>query len=164
MKKLSFTLVFALLLTLSACGRETRQREVGRLLGADLTGAAVLEDYDSHGGFHGDGYTCSVLQIPEETELLPPGRADFPLPRELEAAVYGVSERDRGTVVSMGPLVSEDAPEIPKIERGWYWFYDYNAENDPRDPGGLWTRGAFNYVLILFDADTDRLYYTKLDT
>lgn len=164
MKKLSFTLVFALLLTLSACGRETPQREISRVLGTDVSAGEIVEEFDSHGGFHGDGYTCTILQFPEGTEPLLPGREDLPLPEELEAAAYGLTVERDGMSFSRGPLRDEDAPEIPPIEHGWYWFCDYNAENDPRDPGGLWDRYSFNYVLILFDADTDRLYYTKLDT
>ncbi len=165
MKRFVLPVLALVLVLLFPRGGESRQREVGRLLGADLSGAEVLEDYDSHGGFHGDGYTCVVLQVPEDSELLPAGREDLPLPRELEAAVYGVTHLEGDAVASWGPLRDDAAPEIPRMERGWYWFYDFHDQStDPHDSGPLWERASFNFALVLCDADQSRLYYIRLDT
>lgn len=142
------------------------KRTISRTLGTDVSQGRIVDIYDDHTprGGHGDGYACVQMQFPEGTEILAPERQDLPLPFALEAAVWGAERKTDGTVERWGPLKSEEAPQVPSVEHGWYWFYDSNAQGDPRDPSMLWERESFNYVLALYDTDTARLYYMALDT
>ena len=143
--------------------QKTPQEMVSRLLGIDATEAEVLEDYDSHSG-NGDGDRVIILQFPKGTVPMPAGRKPLPLTRNLTAAIYGIEETEGDTVVGIGPFRSQEAPEIPEISNGWYWFVDDNNTGDPHSDAELLDRGSFNYTLVLCDLDTSTLYYIRVDT
>ena len=137
----------------------------------DVTGIDIKEckeiNYDeSHGGFMGDGdsyieWDCSNTEINlNGDEMLP-----YPLTEKLNIVLYE-TEKD-GTVYSYNYGGDHG---IPKIENGYYYFYDDYCEtykdisNCKSDENLLGVRAAFNFTFIAFDKDTNRLYYLEVDT
>lgn len=57
-------LLFGLALLLTACGPQEPQKTISKELGIDVSQGTVAIDFDSHGGFHGDGVACAALQFP----------------------------------------------------------------------------------------------------
>lgn len=122
--------------------------------GVDLSGGTVLSEEDSHGGFHGDGFSLCVMQFEDGTV----GAAlsehaqwkPLPLSPNLQTFVYQ-------------PYDSEIS--IPAISRGYYYFYDRHAESrDHQDDTALLRRASFNFTLALYDTDEERLYLLEYDT
>lgn len=155
MKK-GFALVLtAALLALSACGTGDPGNEISRVLDIDLTGGKEVSSFDTHGGFHGDGTSCVVIRFEDDTVLEEIGsRADwkaFPLDETVRTLVYRVSDL----------LHDENGdPLVPEIQNGYYLLIDRHGDKSQ----DILNRASFNFTLALYDADTDTLYYCKLDT
>ena len=144
MKKLvSIFLVAVSLVLLCGCallnlGKEKPLKEVtSERLSLSLDTATVIEEWDNHGGFHGDGETFVKLSCPDgfEENVSSKWRA---LPLEGDAYRYfyewgGVLEH---------PETGEKL--IPEVENG-YWYYK--------------ATGAMNWELALYDCDTNILYF-----
>ena len=80
----------------------------------------------------------------------------------LTALVYGLKDETS----SIDPYISEDGEALfPKVENGYYYFYDRHSESkDHFDDTNVLSRHSFNFVIAIFDTDTNRLYYSKFDT
>lgn len=150
---------------LAGCGAE----EFGPFpaeMGVDIQQGEAAVEQETHGGFHGDGYTYLQVEYSPETgdtlaEQFRDGAVwkELPLPEELEPAVYGSAER--------GPLavLDDGTAAIPPVENGYYWFRDRHRESEnPADPAELFDRCSYNFDLAVYDADADTLYYFALDT
>ncbi|MBQ2663259.1 MAG: hypothetical protein IJH36_10765 [Clostridia bacterium] len=122
-----------------------------------------VESGDNHGGFHGDGeayriFDCSknrdkALEVVSLWEPLP-------LSENLELIMYGGERNGR----SYGLTLANKA-HMPKIEHGFYKFYDRHSEARDRDSDSeLFNRYSYNFSLAVYDTDTDRLYYFVFDT
>lgn len=106
-----------------------------------LDNATVLEEWDTHGGFHGDGDAFVKLSCADgfEKHLSSEWK---PLPLEGEAYRYfyewgGVFEH---------PETNERV--IPEIENG-YWYFK--------------STGAMNWEFALFDCEENILYFYVFD-
>ena len=164
MAVLVIALTAGLLLSVSGCGGEKDwTRTISKTLDTDVSQGEIVVAFDDHEG-NGDGFTHVELQFPAGTELVAPGSHELPLPQELEIAVWGGELETDGTPISWRPLKAEDAPDVPPVEHGWYWFYDFNNPDSPGDPSGLFGRYSFNFILAIYDSDQGRLYYLKMDT
>ncbi len=153
-------------LLLAGCGKAAPEAEKAALLGIDVSAAEILSQEDSHGGFHGDGITwirfaCEgtdiARQIAEKENWAP-----FPLNDTVKALVYGIEE---GTA-QIGPyLLDEDGgPLIPEIENGYYLLIDRQAEEGKASGVDILHRASLNFILGIYDSDTDMLYYAEMDT
>ena len=107
----------------------------------DLNNTTVLEEWDTHGGFHGDGEAFIKLSCPDgfEESL---GSEWKPLPLEGEAYQYfyewgGVFEH---------PGTNERC--IPEVKNG-YWYF--------KSPGAL------NWDFALYDCEENILYFYEFD-
>ncbi len=162
MKKCLIFILFltSLLLLFPGCRRADPLDALSEQLSVDLTGAEQLYEEDSHGGFHGDGESLTVLQLSASaaTELasaesLLAGWQPLPLPKSLSQAVYGDGNHQA--------LLDG----FPESEDGFYWFYDrHSGSTDPQDPSDLWKRPSFNFSLALYDSESQQLYYAEFDT
>ena len=110
-------------------------------LNLSLEDATVLEEWDNHGGFHGDGETFVKLSCADgfEENLGSDWQA---LP--LEGAAYEYFYNWGGVLEDP----ETDEMLIPEIENG-YWFY--------RDTGPM------NWELAVYDCDENILYYYEFD-
>ena len=120
----------------------------------------VVEENDTHGGFHGDGTYLLVLDCSKKKELameLVKGWKEFPLSENLNTVLYGSSTR--------GALLLKEEGSIPIIMNGYYYFCDRNSEStDSGDDTDLLSRNSYNFTLAIYDSDTNRFYYMEFDT
>jgi hypothetical protein len=123
----------------------------------------VIEEVDSHGGFHGDGTYHLILDCGKNKEkaLKTISKWDkLPLSKNLEIELYG---GQMGDVSIMSDLAKEC--NVPRIKNGYYYFYDRHSEStDRRDDSELLDRYSENYSLAIYDTDTDRMYFIASDT
>ena len=154
MKKLTlYVLCLVLLCGFAGCGSEKSY------VGFSKKDFTVVEENDTHGGFHGDGTYLLVLDCSENKEraleLVKEWKA-FPLSENLKTVLYG-----NDTYIS---LLAEET-KIPEITNGYYYFYDRHSEStDASDDTNLLSRASYNFTLAIYDSDTDRLYYVEFDT
>lgn len=160
MKKRLFAALAALLL-LTGCACQDGLSQVSWELGVDVSGATVVETYDTHGG-NGDGTSCITYRfdggpVPEEIKSSSEWHT-FPLDDTARALVYGLSDGTR----QIGPMLNDNEghPIVPEILHGYYRLVDRQKDAE----GALLERYSFNLTLGLYDADTNTLYVCKLDT
>lgn len=159
-KKLAITLVLTFIIILSFCSCNLQSDDYFGFSKQDFT---VVEEEDTHSGFHGDGDYYLILDCSnnEETALeIVDGWKRLPLSENLELIMYG-GEKD-GVIYEYN--LCEKA-HLPLIKNGYYWFNDRNSEGkDLTDDSELFSRGSFNFSLALYDCDTSTFYYFEFDT
>lgn len=132
---------------------------ISEALGVDISDGIILEGYDDHSGFHGDGTLFAVLEFPddalENTISAPGGWNALPLPANLHTLVYG----NWSPEAVIGPYIGIT---MLKVDTGYWYFYDRQGLSS--DVGMVLSRGSFNYTIALYDADKDVLYYCEYDT
>lgn len=115
----------------------------------------IIEELDTHGGFHGDGSYYLTLDCSANKEKALENISDWhqlPLSDNLEFIMYG------------GYHLAEKA-KIPKIENGYYRFYDRHSESNNRnDDSELLERHSYNFSFAIYDTDTNKFYYFEFDT
>lgn len=120
---------------------------------------SVVEEEDTHGGFHGDGTYYLTLDCSQNKEVameLVNSWNAFPLSQNLQTILYGSKSRSS--------LLAEET-NIPEITNGYYYFCDRHSEStDASDDTNLFSRASYNFTLMIYDSDTDRLYYVEFDT
>lgn len=141
--------------------RGKRSNEVSYIsgeTGIDVTQGEVTNQYDTHGGFHGDGIKCveisfdgkglELSQLEEKWKLLP-------LSSNLQLVIYGAWK----------VFDTENNQDIPEITNGYYYFYDrFEDSSDPLNDSELLERSSYNFTLAIYDADSQILYYCEVDT
>lgn len=124
----------------------------------------MINHIETHGGFHGDGTTFYSMEITnnDTVEEIKSEWKELPLTENLTALVYGLEDETS----SIGPYISEDGEALfPKVKNGYYYFYDRHSDSkDHFDDTNVLARHSFNFVIAIFDTDTNRLYYSKFDT
>ena len=159
-------LLFGLALLLTACGPQEPQKTISKELGIDVSQGTVAIDFDSHGGFHGDGVACAALQFSDARALEQIEKSGqwrkFPLEETVQALVYGIEE---GTS-RIGPFLTDEEGNslVPEIREGYYLLIDRQAEPGKATGADMLHRSSFNLTLGLYDTATQTLYYCKLDT
>ncbi len=152
-------IVFAFLLT--ACGPNSTRNAVSEALGLDVSGGKEVSDYDTHSG-NGDGTSCIAIRFDDAAVLEEIKKnaqwKSFPLDETVQALVYGVSDE----ISSIGPFLNDGAgnPLVPEIQNGCYLLIDRHADQGT----DILERNSFNFSLGLYDADTNTLYFCRLDT
>lgn len=164
MKKLLFA-ALAVLLLLNGCAGQNVRSQVSRELDIDVSGGTVVSSYDTHGWF-GDGTLCVALRLEDDTVLEEiRSRGDWkalPLDETARALLYGITYEKDGQLYGIGPYLADEngKPLVPEVENGWYLLIDRQTDRGTE----LLKRGSFNLTLGLYDADTNTLYFCKLDT
>lgn len=150
-----------LLLTLfSGCAGLQTKSETERfseLLGIDVSKAAVEKQFDTHGGFTGDGMTFVLYRF---EDVAPDGAfAESENWHELPLS-------DVGKQIVSSLILDKDYHDlIPQVEHGYWFFRDRHSEStDPGDESGIFARYSFNFDFAVYDADTNRLYFAVFDT
>ena len=146
---------------LSSCS--TTESVQADYFGFKPTEFIVVEEKDTHGGFHGDGSYYLILDCSQNSECaheIIQGWKELPLSNNLELVMYG-GEKDG---VSYGYNLAEEA-HWPTISNGVYKFVDRHSESvDKLDDTSLLNRYSFNFSVAVYDLDTDTLYYFEMDT
>ena len=151
----AITALFLVLTTLNT-GEMAAVREAAFSTGIDLSAGEMVSTYDDHGGFHGDGTTCTIIQFSDDALLEEIEKAGtwqaFPPDDAVNQLLYGSYLDD----------VETQEPFVPPIENGYYLLKDRNAK--AAEQPNIMTRGSFNFDLAVYDADNCTLYYLVLDT
>ena len=127
-------------------------------LGLDLTGCAIEADFDTHGGFHGDGERYIRVNCSAEAERV--GEAvkawdPLPLTDVLERVMYDDAD---------GYRLAERF-DIPRVTNGYWFLIDRQATGEARyRDSDLLGRGSFNFSVAIYDTDTCLLHYYEIDT
>ncbi len=154
-----------MLICLVLAGCSSQERELSRIAGFDIPASTIIY-IDTHGGFHGDGAAYAEVVLPDRfaeqaasvmTER--GGWRAFPLSENVAAAIYG---DDSHTALFE---IDGDIPAPPPITSGYWRFIDRHSESgDPSDDTGLHDRYSYHFTVILYDAETNILYFYLLDT
>lgn len=156
----------SLILQISSCGLSAlsnRTSELNRRFDIIKSDYSEVESGDSHGGFNGDGASYLVLDCSENKEKaldIVSEWTPMPLSENLNLMMYGGVKNGR----TYGFNKSAEA-HMPKIKNGYYKFYDrHSGAKDRESDKELFDRGSYNFSIAVYDTDTDRLYYFRLDT
>lgn len=171
MRKFTYMAIVIVLtvVVLTACETEqdSIKSEIKEVIGIDVNKASVARDDESHGGFHGDGSSFTVLRFSDnkisKQILKQDDWKSLPLSKNITALVYGTSTENE----SVGPYLTNEngEPLIPKIHKGYYYFLDRHSEStDRHDDSKTLERSALNLTIAIYDADQNVLYYATLDT
>lgn len=148
MKKFIVLMIFVVCTSSLLCGcklfagEKSLKDTAAEHLNLVLDNAIVLEEWDTHGGFHGDGETFVKLSCPDgfEENL---GTEWKPLPLEEDA--YRLFYEWGGVL----EYPETDERCIPEIENG-YWYYK--------------NTGAWNWDFAVYDCDQNILYFYEFDS
>ena len=168
-KTISFIMILTMIFTLSACGTKESKKpqfDISEMIGIEILDEdmKMINHIETHGGFHGDGTTFYSMEIinDDTIEEIKSEWKELPLTENLTALVYGLEDETS----SIGPYISEDGEALfPNVENGYYYFFDRHDESEDHfDDVNVLSRHSFNFVIAIFDTDTNRLYYSKFDT
>lgn len=124
---------------------------------------SVMEELDTHGGFHGDGSYRLILDCSgnkQEALEIVSGWTPLPLSENLALILYGGFKDG----MWYGYHLAEEA-NIPPIKNGYYIFMDRHSDSvDRADDSELFDRTSFNFSFAIYDSDTDIMYYFEFDT
>ena len=159
-----------LLLLLTACGAHSPQEEISRALGLDIQRGQVVSQWDSHGGFNGDGTTCIQLHFQDDSVLRQIQESEewqkFPPDRTVQILAYGWQEETDGWVFSAGPYLTDGDgnPLVPEIQEGYYRLIDRHVEAEGAAETDILRRASYNFTLGLYDSAANTLYFCMLGT
>lgn len=162
MKRIGILCILLLCITLSAC--EFPEDKLSKYFEFDSSDYIILEENDTHGGFHGDGSYYLILdcsQNVDEARSIVENWADLPFSENLHLVMFG-GEKDG---INYGYNFAEEA-HLPAIENGVYKFVDryHGYLKNRNDDSELPNRYSFNFSVAVYDLDSDILYYFEVDT
>ena len=118
---------------------------------------AKMEEKDTHGGFHGDGeaFVKAYFSDNQAKKFISKIKTnshwrELPMPETLQKrAFYNVDKE----------------MEMPNIENGYWFFLDRHSKAiDKYEYSEMFDRASSNYSIVVFDTDSNTLYYYALDT
>ena len=120
----------------------------------------IIDEYNTHGVFHGDGYYYLILDCSANKDKALKTIEKWnklPLSENLESVMYGG--------LTYNGLSLAETARIPKVENGRYMFKDrFPKSKNRKDDTNLMGRGAYNFSIAIYDCDTDKMYYFEFDT
>lgn len=122
----------------------------------NVSSGEVSESFDTHGGFSGDGITFVKIKFSDDSALTQIENNNIwkslPSDKTVNDLLYGnysdfVCDEDGNSL-------------IPEIKNGYSLLIDKQNETLTN----MLERASFNFILGIYDADTDILYFYELDT
>ena len=161
MKRIISFCVILLCITFSSCG--LTEDALSKYFEFNTSDFAVLEEKDTHGGFHGDGSYYIVLycsQNADKARSIVENWTTLPLSETLHIVMYGGEKNG----INYGYNFAEEA-HWPTIKNGVYKFVDRHSESkNISDDSEILDRYSFNFSIAVYDLDSDILYYFEIDT
>ena len=122
----------------------------------NVSSGEVAESFDTHGGFNGDGVTFAKIKFSDDSALtqIENNNVWTPLPSDetVQALLYGDYS---------GFVCDENGNSlIPEIKNGYSMLID----KQDKSLTNMLERASLNFVLGVYDTDTNTLYYYELDT
>lgn len=134
---------------------------IERLVDLSLRDGNIIDFYDSHGGFHGDGSLFAVIQFQNQAFLKKVEDKNcwhkLPLSSNVEEFIFNFCNlSNRG---------DWDHQWFPKISEGYYYFKDNHSEAiDKYSDKEIFNRYSHNLLIGVFDTSKNRLYVLKSDS
>ena len=140
-------------------------RKVSKALDIDIKDGEIMQESDSHGGFHGDGTTLIEIKLTDQDVLrqMEERWKEMPLSENLTALVYGLQTEG----YSVGPALhsGDGKPMIPEVKNGYYYFTDRHYQStDAQDDSKVLDRYSYNFTIAIYDINTQTMYYMELNT
>lgn len=169
MKKI-FTIITAIILILSllgCSGSKSDDENIFNNIGLNIVeneNTTLITKKEREPSFHGDGIDFYVYEFKNSDEILKQVEENkewknLPLRENINSVVYGGN--------GYSPFVTDDDGHklIPPIKNGYYYFYNTSEDaKDKTDDTYLKNAFSYNFIIAIFDTDTNMLYYVKLDT
>lgn len=158
--------LFTAAMILSSCVMNYRD-EISAITGLDVSAKATVTYTNNHGGFLGDGATAVTMTFFDD-ELEEQIRENerwkkLPMSVNVAVALYGGTASSGAEWSSVVKDLSDF--EMPEISNGYWFFRDrHTQKTDEYDDSDIFSRASFNFVIAVYDADTNTLYYFKIDT
>lgn len=133
------------------------ENHISSLFDIDISNCELIEEYNSHGGFLGDGeslykMSCSSMKIDDKW-------IDLPLSEELDEAL-NLIRCDEEVCSNV-----YDRYNIETIEKGYYIFVDRHSESEDKSHDKLInSRSSYNFSIVIYDLYNKLLYCYELDT
>ena len=161
MKRIIIFCVIFLCVALSSCG--LTEDALSKHFDFKTSDFTILEEKDTHGGFHGDGSYYLILdcsQNADKARSIVENWTTLPLSENLHVVMYGGEKNG----INYGYNFAEDA-HWSTIENGVYKFVDRHSESkNNSDDSEILDRYSFNFSIAVYDLDSDILYYFEMDT
>ena len=129
---------------------------VSQTLQVALAQGRMIENVDTHGGFHRDGQSLAVWKF-DDNSMLEQIQTDsdwkeLPLTDNLEELLYGVVYDNGMSITEIGPCVDFSEEQLPRIQNGYYYFVDRQAEAEAQHSDAqIMERPALNFSVALYD-------------
>ena len=158
--------IFVAALLLSSCVSSFRD-EVSAVTGLDVSGKATVTYTNNHGGFLGDGATVITMSFFDnnlEEQIVKNERwRSLPMSTNVAVALYGGTAENGAEWSSVVKDLSDF--EMPEITNGYWFFKDRHPQKtDEYDDSEMFSRASFNFVIAVYNVETNTLYYFKIDT
>lgn len=129
----------------------------------DIDECKIISENDKHQGFHGDGdFILKADCSKNNKKILKQVKKwkRMPLSENLQLIMYG-GERDNKTY---GYELAKKN-NIPEIKNGYYYYIDRDSDaTNIHSDLSLFDRYSFNFTIVMYDLDTNILYYYEFDT
>ncbi len=149
---------------------KSMQRRISEEIGIDVSHAEVLLEMDTHGGFHGDGTSCVVFQLDEETAQTLRCAQEWkqlPMHETAQTLLYGVTHTTPEGTWTAGPYLrdADEKPLVPHLQSGYYLLLDRHSSAKPnQDAAEILRRASINVTIAVYDDTSHILYVCRLDT
>lgn len=157
MKKTLFIILLCevMILGLTGCNNNSTMDYINQKINIDISKCDTIADKDGHSFVQVDCSNNKEEIINQVNEW-----NDLPLSENLQLIMYG-GEKDGITYEY--ELAKKEG--IPRIKNGYYLFVDrHNESKDTDSDIDLFNRYSFNFTIVLYDKDTNNLYYYEFDT
>lgn len=153
------------ILFMTGCKTETPNEHISNEIKLDVSGCTIINDNDTHGGIHGDGERMISLDC-SNTNILERVNKWNRLPLSDNLGIVMYSGEKNGEIY--GYDLAKDN-NIPKIDNGYYYFVDrytkyYKDYEDIYSDYKLLDRTSMNFIVAMYDLDTNYLYYYEYDS
>lgn len=154
--------IFLMLLMLALSGCTSQDRVfVANHLGVDLKKSKIVDLYDDHDGFLGDGLLFAVIDIPPDSMAniledmnTKEGWHPLPLGEREEIILYG-------NQMNTSYFMRKDKLFFPKVEKGYYFFKNrYVKDREKLQP----LDAPPNFDVAILDTEKHRLYFGSYDS
>lgn len=166
MKKIFIVIVALLIIPLFGCSRDNDESifyNIG-LNKVENENIKLITKKERKSSFNGDGEDFYAYEIKNSNKIIKQIKEKkdwkkLPLSENISNIVYGNN--------GYSPFIidKEGNKLIPYIKNGYYYFY--NTSEDAKDKTAdtyLKNSYSYNFIIAIFDTDTNMLYYAKLDT
>lgn len=166
MKKIFIVILLLLIVSVFGCSKNSDQSifsNIG-LNNVKSENISLITKKERKSGFNGDGEDFYAFEIKDTKDILKEIETNkdwkkLPLRENINNIVYGNN--------GYSPFITDEDGNklIPPIKNGYYYFYNTSEDaKDKTDDTYLKNAYSYNFIIAIFDTDTNMLYYAKLDT